>query len=222
MRLRTFTFLLPAILLTGCRDFTDFDLKISIPVSLHPLAGEDDITFDETLLGPWQGPEGVGVVFEEGSDSDTYRIEFFDDSTKVASLQATLTDVEGTRFVDMVPPGPDPNTLEMNQYFYLPTHLFVKITLAEPNLSMHLALFDSILEDDPNALPHEIVSQSDHTYTVITASTEQLRRFMTEHAQDEDLFHEMFELCRYEAAPAEDPNIASCPNDLAEEPIKDK
>jgi hypothetical protein len=224
MRLRTLAFLLPAILLTGCTDFMDFDLDldITIPVSLHPLATQDDIIFDETLLGRWQGPEDLVVVFEEGSDSDTYAVKYFEDSIQVGSFQATLTDLDGTVILDISTPGPDPNILEMNKLLYLPTHAYMKIEHREPTLSMQLAFFDLMLADDPNALKHETVISADDTYLVITASTKQLRRFIRTYAEDEKLFTEALELHRYAAVPSEDPNTVSCPNDLPEKPVRDE
>ncbi len=204
MRLRTLTFLLPAILLAGCGDFMDFDLDITIPVSLHPLATKDDTTFDERLLGRWQDPPTV-VTFDR-ADANSYRIKYTEDGDRFASFRANLMDLDGSLMLDVMPDSPDPNTADRSFILYLRTHMFFRIDMVEPVLKIQLANFRSILDEDPNCLPHETVEYEGLTYLVITASTPELRRFLKRHVSDEEFFGSICELRRAESAPHKDPN----------------
>ena len=193
MKIKKLLFYLLATLLAGC-----------IPVmSLHPLYTDKDLIFDEKLLGTW--PEGNDSwKFEEGSDPNSYALTVTSDDKK-GKFIAHLVKIDDMLFLDLFPSGPDLDINLLLAIHLLPVHTFMKVEQVEPTLQMQMMDPDKIeemLKSDPNLIKHEIVEER----ILLTASTEELQQFMTEHADDEGLFGEPSDLQRLQPKDANKPN----------------
>ena len=111
---------------------------------------------------------------------------------------ATLVNLNGTYFLDLEPPSKnqfsefDSFVREMN---YLPVHTILKLEIKEKSIVLW-ELNDDRLEDlfDQKRvrLDHEEIDD----VTVITASTEELQRFLVKYADDEKAFEDPMEFIK--------------------------
>jgi hypothetical protein len=203
MRAKKFLFYLITILLGGC-----------VPVmSLHPLFTEENLVFEEKLLGTWvDDPNSPKSTWEFKRVEDSaqkegelnppkkpekaYKLILLnnEDNTK-GSFYAHLIKLEDRLFLDVYPSQlpcaqPDPNEdWLLNTFFLIPSHSFVIIDSIEPRLKMRWTNQDELkklLKEKPDAVKHELVEDG----IILTASTEQLQPFVFKYADDERVFSE--------------------------------
>ncbi len=196
-------FYLLAALVGGC-----------VPIlSLHSLYTEEDIVFEEKLLGTWledpNKPESTWKFKRIEEPNNAYNLVLSDEEGKKGSFVAHLVKLEESLFLDVFPDEfpcdtDDPNKTDWlyNVFFLVPAHTFLKIEQIEPILKMRTMEPDNVeemLENDPNLIKHEIVQDR----PVLTASTKELQKFFKAHANDEGLFGEPSKMKRVQP---KDPN----------------
>jgi len=201
MRIKKFLFYLLAGLLGSC-----------VPVmSLHPLFTEENMVFEEKLLGTWvddpNSPEGTWE-FKRVADSaqkdwelpppkkpeKAYKLLLLNnkEGTK-GSFFAHLVKLEGRLFLDVFPSQLPCAQLDpkqdwvFNTVFLIPGHSFAVIDAIEPQLKIRWTNEDEMekfLKEQPNALKHELVEDR----IVLTASTDELQKFVLKYADDKRIF----------------------------------
>lgn len=181
MRAKKAAFYLLAVMLGGC-----------VLSSLHPLYTDEELIFEEKLIGKWSEESNVWE-FRAG-EPNTYQMRVFDGQE--GRFVAHLVKLGDMLFLDIFP---DSETLGEPQDFYgfhiLPVHTFMKVEQIEPKLQLRAMNYDKVskmLQEDPNLLKHEVVDDR----IVLTASTEQLQEFIIKYANEEGVFAEATELAR--------------------------
>jgi hypothetical protein len=184
-------FCLLALMLGGC---------IPMDISLHPLYTDETLIYDETLIGKWIGGDEIWQFSKAGEKEYELRIV---KSEKEGRFEAHLLELEGKMYLDLYP-GKNESLENLNDYYIMHlmrVHTFFRIDQTEPNLQLRWVYVGKLLENDPNLLRHEKVNKDQ---IVLTASTEELQKFIIEHANDvvdvndkgselirmEELFHE--------------------------------
>ena len=199
MKMKKVLFYLLAAVIGGC-----------VP-SLHPLYTDKDVVFDDALLGKW----------ESDASNDPNWVWQFDKGTN-NSYDLTLTDKEGKgkfivylvrldkmQFLDLYPS--DPETLKtciLWNMHVIPAHTFIKVEQTKPAFKIRFMEPDTVGEmliKDPNLVKHEIIEHDGTKGVVLTASTEDLQRFIKAHANDKDFFGEIGELKRVVVTDANQP-----------------
>lgn len=190
MKTKKITFYLLAVLLGGC-----------LP-SLHQLYTEETLIFEERLVGKWTHEDDIWE-FRKAAEKE-YQLRLLDGEQKEGRFEAHLVELEGMMFLDIFP---DTEALEDMQDFYkmhlLAAHTFMKVEQIDPNLQLRMMEPDTVsdmLKDDPNLLKHEQIDDA----IVLTASTEQLQKFMVEYANVKDVFGEAMDMKRLEPAYTDD------------------
>ncbi len=192
MKIKKILFYLLAGLLGGC-----------IPVmSLHPLFTEENLVFEEKLLGTWvddpNSPETTWEFrrFDKPGEANeiAYKLLFSDNEGKKGSFIAHLVKLDNKLFLDAYPSEvpwepKDPNQVQWlyNTLFLIPAHTFLKIDSIEPQLKMHWTTEDKmkeLLKENPDAVKHTSVEDR----LVLTASTKELQAFVLKYADDERAF----------------------------------
>lgn len=179
MKTKWWVGLAAVVLLAGC-----------IP-SLHPWFMDKDVTFEEKLLGAWGGEDGKGQwIFEKGQDKDpAYRVTIYDDK-EVSILKGTLFKVDGKYYLDTCPVEETLNNLgDFTRMHFLPGHQLFRFDTIEPTIQYRILKPDTItnlLKEKPDLLAHEPVGDSE--VALLTAPSEKMRKFLAEHANDEDFF----------------------------------
>jgi hypothetical protein len=204
MKTRKLLPFLLAVALVGC-----------VP-SLHPLFTDGETVFEEKLLGVWkQGDNETWEFKREGPNSNNYELLYTNDGEK-GPFVAKLGKINDMMFLDLYP---DEVEIQANDFYkahLLPAHTFLKIEQIQPTLKMRAMdpeKFGKMLTNDPNLLKHEIIEGTHNDRVVITSSTQELQRFMKEHANDEGLFDKPAELNRFEPAEPNAPDANNVPGD---------
>ena len=187
MKTKKVLFYLLAGILAGC-----------VP-SIHSLFTDKDVFFEPQLIGTWaDDSEGTWQFTQKADPDNLYEVLYTDKNGKKGLFTGTLGKINGMTFLDLYPG----DTLIQAHNFYkahlVPAHTFLKIEQIRPTLKMRAMNPDKLgkmLADDPNLLKHEVI-QGDRI--VITAPTQQLRQFIRQHADDEDLFGDPADLKRIE------------------------
>ncbi len=199
MKIKKLLFYLLAGILGGC-----------IPVmSLHPLYTEENLVFEEKLLGTWVDDSNNIWEFKDANEQEKMcKLIFVDNEDKKGSFVARLVKLENSLFLDVFP-NQFPCKAEKqkhqlvedkimltvkvspkwhyNTFFFVPFHSFIKINSIKPHLKMQLTDDEGmgkLLAEDPNAVKHEIVDGT----LVLTASTKELQAFVLKYADDSRLF----------------------------------
>lgn len=200
MKARKFLFYLLAGLLGSC-----------VPVmSLHSLFTEENIVFDEKLLGTWvddpNSPKGTWE-FKRVADSaqkdwelpppkkpeKAYKLLLSNEEGAKGSFFAHLVKLEGRLFLDVFPSQLPCAQLDpkqdwvFNTVFLIPGHSFAVIDSIEPQLKIRWTNEDEMekfLKEQPNAIKHELVEDR----IVLTASTDELQKFVLKYADDKRIF----------------------------------
>ena len=200
MKIQKLLFYVLAALLGGC-----------IPVaSLHPLFTQQDLIFEDKLLGTWvDDPNSPETTWEfkrldepERAGEKAYKLIFSDEEGRKGSFIAHLGKLENRLFLDLYPSElpwepKDPNKVEWvyNTLFLIPARTFIKIDSIEPQLKMRLTVEDKmeeLLKEDPKAVRHALTEDR----LVLTASTKELQAFVLKHADDSRAFPNEMALSR--------------------------
>jgi len=164
--------------------------------SVNPLYTEKDVAFDPALAGTWGEPnEKERQVFvAEGEKS--YRWSAVDkESTNV--FRAHLVQLGKERFLDalLARTSDEWKGIGRASVVVRPAHIFFKVQLTNSTLrldALSVEWVEKLLKEHPQVLAHERLHEpdvaDDEQRALLTASTVELQRFVTEHASDTNAF----------------------------------
>jgi hypothetical protein len=173
--------------------------------SLHPLYTDEDVIFDEALIGVWQEEGAKGTwEFTRMEGEDAYRVVYTDDNGVSGELIVHLVLIEDRKFLDFYP-ADWPEDCEMNAFYgihFVPAHTFAVVEQIEPKLRLGVMGLDwlgRLLARNPNVIAHEFIGEpGDESQLVFTASTEELQAFMIRYIDTEGAYWSCFVLFRVE------------------------
>ncbi|HYL61648.1 MAG TPA: hypothetical protein VE077_03425 [Candidatus Methylomirabilis sp.] len=187
-----------ASLLSGCA-----------PVdSIFPLYKPEDTAFDTRLIGAWQPV----VANPDSSDEDARWIfthsgndKFYDFKWSVVGkrgafvAKARLVQLGGSQFIDFE--GDDSavddadKTESIVAFPVVSTHMLGRVWLEDGTLRIHF-LSDDWVKNQAKAGSLALAHVDTEGGPLVTASTDELRKFMQAHADDKDALSENFECTR--------------------------
>jgi len=173
-------------------------------ISVHPLYTDDDLVFEEALIGTWGDPTGEDEEtwqFEK-ADNDSYRLIVRDTDTDHSpddpledcyarldidprtdgAFEAHLLKLDEYLFLDLYPEEPEIGN-EVYLSHVIPAHSFMKIEIAGDTLK--LAFFDTEwLEEsiEEGQLDIEYAERDD--FYVLTSSTNKLQKLIMENMDE--------------------------------------
>jgi len=173
--LKIFVVFWAAMSLTGCA-----------PPSLHPFFTDQDVVFNEALLGVWISDSGKKCLFTRSGDKH-YELLYVEDES--ARFEAQLVELGGATFFDLYP-----KPLDKGNGFYfanlVPAHTLARVTIGKDSISIALMNCDWLKQlSDRNQLDlaHECL---DDEMVALTAPTRELRAFALKHADSKEAFCE--------------------------------
>lgn len=202
MKAKKTLFYLLAAILGGC-----------IPVmSLHPLYTDQDLVFEEKLLGTWiDDSNNIWEFKDPNEQGKIYELIVVDDEGKKGSFAAHLVKLQNTLFLDVYPnklpcKSQDPEDMQWsyNAFLTVGVHTFMKVNSTEPQLKMQLTDDDELkklLNEDPNAVEHTWLEDGK---LVLTASTKELQAFVLKYADDKRVFIDETVLTRRKTTAADE------------------
>lgn len=169
-----------ALLFSGC-----------VVQSIHPLFAEKDYIAYPSLVGTWtQSDDGK----EEGvwtfvGDSKRYQLTHTDKKEHKAIFQVAAGKIGTNVFLDFFPDDLLPGS-ELNEFaavHLIGAHIFAKAVKTNDALlliAMDVEWLDKYLEQNPNGIAHVVQDKR----AILTASTEDLQKFVAKHGNDEKVF----------------------------------
>jgi hypothetical protein len=172
--------------------------------SIHPLYHSTDLLQKDTLLGLWLEEDNTkgSIQFTSQDDNDLYKTIMIDDSD-TALFEAGLLELDGQLYLDFFPSedcdffgGGDCTMLVNLSNNYIPTHTFMKVDIVKNSLK--ITPFDGerlvqLFRQNRIRLAHEFFDPEEDQnddFVVITASTDDLQKFVARYSNDEEAFDE--------------------------------
>jgi hypothetical protein len=152
-------------------------------VALHPVYDPDSIAFEPSLVGVWTSDEDNLTVTFDRAEWHSYHLAL-DDSGKITKLSARLTRIaDDVLLLDLTPvDGSEVPALT------LPVHMIFRITVGADVMTIAPLNYDrfyDMAKAGPSGLGLTVDARQN---AVMTASTEDLRAWLTSHANDEGVF----------------------------------
>ena len=159
-----------------------------IPISLNPIYTDDDLVFDEGLLGAWsEGADSESWTFErDGDKAYTLTIRQTGEERPVV-LSAHLVQIKKHRLLDLTLTDESelPELEEWEAFHLLPVHSFWYMKREGDAFSLRTFDYDWLEERmDKGRLwvSHEEIADR----LVFTAKTARMQRFLAKWGNDED------------------------------------
>ena len=164
-------------------------LMVGCIPSLRPLYTEKDLVFEPALVGTWTAEDGKEVwTFEKSSDNG-YRL-IYSSNGKAANFDARLLRLGKTQFLDLFPEKMETGN-DFSRAHFIPTHTFYRATIEGSFLRLW-TLDPDKLKKKLDAGTLKLAHETSDDGLLLTASTEELQRFMLNVLDDADAFNEMY------------------------------
>jgi hypothetical protein len=168
-------------------------LASCVTYSIHPLFDRANSVFEPGLIGTWIDPttndKRATLKLEKG-ERNSYKATLFDISNDPATdalFEASLVKLNGRLFFDALNTKNLVNGVEANVGIAIPAHLIGRLSL-DGDTFHYDPLDDEWLKKGLNSgkitLAHELVDGD----IVLTASTADLQKFVSAHANDDEAF----------------------------------
>lgn len=166
--------------------------------SLFPLYTKEESLFNERLIGMWRvqksptEPESNDwyMIFSEGKDKNTYLVRGVEGGKSSGGmfLIGRLVRLDAYTFIDFSPPE-DSDEVNVRDaiYPYIPSHVFGRVRI-EKNYVRFDLLDDEWVRKQIQAGTLGLAYVDTPKGQVISAPTEELRRFALAHANDDKAF----------------------------------
>jgi hypothetical protein len=191
-KLSFFTLACAALFFAGC-----------VVQCLHPLFTEKDFVTVPGLAGTWaqmeDGKEQGLWTFEP--DDRQYKLTHTDEKGRKATFKVAAGRLGTNVFLNTLLEDPMPGR-EMNdlvEVHLVLVHTFVKLRQTDAGLTlvaMNLEWLGKLLEENPKAVAHTLRSTGSIKIPLLTASTEELQKFVARYAEDEKAFGNEIKLVR--------------------------
>jgi hypothetical protein len=130
----------------------------------------------------------------QGEFRQVYHVSWTNREGHKGSCAACLVKLGNRRFLDIFPDqfpsgesDPEKMKLGLNALFFLPCHMLIRVDAIGDQLkigSTHADGFTKLVEAEPKAVAHATTEKG----PILTASTKDLKAFVTKYADDERLF----------------------------------
>lgn len=186
---------LVATMLSGC-----------LVKSLHSFYDESDVVYKPELNGTWIDDDSARWVisrftiprelFKPDSLDNSYLVELYENSAPPSKFNVHLFTVDGLWYLDFMPIKVDSDQ-EFLSYHYVPAHSLARIGF-DNNNSLSISWFSEdwlqkLFEENRVKISHEVVRGDETGYGtqyILTASTDELKKFLAKYGNDPDVFNE--------------------------------
>ena len=166
--------------------------------SLHPFYKEKDKKFDTNMVGNWIDgdsciwtihPNMVSEGFMEPEVHDSsYTITYYEDENTKSILTTTLFQLNGVDYVDFTPdPNEDHSTSDMTAFHHVPVHTLARVQYCKDSILLYWygdIWLSELFEQNRIRIKHETVEGFEYDRQLLTASTDELQKFIKKYAND--------------------------------------
>ncbi|MEN8229966.1 MAG: hypothetical protein ABFS38_17530 [Bacteroidota bacterium] len=153
---------------------------------------EPDI-FKELIWGEKKTDTVHHVTYTESFPGDekmdsTYSITYYEDHNSKAELTATLFQLNGVSYVDFAPdPDGDHSSSGFTSWHHIPVHTLARVQCNKESILIYWYGDDwlnELFEQKRIRIKHETIESLDYDRHVLTASTDELQKFIKKYAND--------------------------------------
>lgn len=184
-----------AALLSGC-----------LVKSLHSFYEESDVVYIPELNGTWMDDDSSRWVISRFAIpaglnkpdklDNSYLVELYENASPPSKFNVHLFTVDGLWYLDFMPMKEDGDQAFYG-YHFVPAHSLARIRF-NSNLSMSISWFSEdwlqkLFEENRVKISHEVVHADETGYGTqytLTASTDELKKFLAKYGNDPDVFNE--------------------------------
>ena len=174
---RTLTLVVLLVTLSGC-----------LPMAVHPFYTQDQLVFDEDLLGSWritnENAEALTWRFSR-EGNQTYFLHITDNQSRTAIFHARLFKLGERQWLDILPQGHDPE-LAMNDWMRFtlaPMHAIMALDRSGDRLQVRLININRLEELAPGVEHMAILGDKRIAFTGSTAQTQQWLKAQMSHPE---------------------------------------
>ncbi len=161
--------------------------------SIQSLYHDEDLVYKSELLGNWKDDDGNFWNFKAGGEK-SYDLTFYEnpgiinDTTTKGEFETHLVQLGDYYFLDLYPG--ENNQLEMPSLLIaslLPVHIFAKVDFIDNQVQVSFfdpGWLESLMEENRIRISYEKTEE----LFVLTASTDELQRFVVKYAETEKAF----------------------------------
>lgn len=180
--------IMSGMLMTGC-----------LVSSLHPFYKTKDIIYDEVIEGEWiDGDSSIWIIHRnyysesfmgEEKPDNSYKVVYYEETNSKSVLKGTLFQLNGVQYIDFLPdPDHDHCESDMTSIHMLPTHTLARVQFNSDSILLYWYGEDwlnDLLEQNRIKIEHATIRTSSYTSRhVLTASTDELQKFIEKYAND--------------------------------------
>jgi hypothetical protein len=174
--------------------------------SIHPFFRDKDIVFDPVMTGKWlDGDSSLWVIepnmasegfMEPESPDQKYSITYFEEPDRSGKFIGTLFRINGVQYVDFYPDTDEDNCVtELTCWHHFPTHTLARVQFNSDSILLYWfgeEWLSDMLEENRIRIKHETVDLgNNYTRRVLTASTDELQKFIRKYANDPKTMEEI-------------------------------
>ena len=167
---------------------------------------EKDVVFDPALVGTWrpaEAKESSSEAWEFTTSADKlYQLAQTDEEGRKAVFEARLFKLKENFFLDLYLTKVEGDDVKMNAwagFSLVPAHLLLRVEQIVPALKLAVMNPDwmrTYLKQHSDAIAHRVVADGN---IVLTASTDELQKFVLAHLDDKDFIGDGMEMKRKQA-----------------------
>lgn len=172
-------------------------------VSLHPLYTSDTLVMNEDILGSWTSGSETWEFSKQ--DANSYELVYTDLESSInktvtsSTFAAHLVKLGEDYYLDLLS-NFDCDVTFLEAFSVIPAHLIMKLEFTEEALvlsTMSSDWLEELLAHNKLRIKHEVLDRGDEDQSwVITASTEELQKFITKYGDSPEAFEDPTELVR--------------------------
>jgi hypothetical protein len=163
--------------------------------SIHPIATPDQRVFDKELIGVWSSSHDTISISGENVDDLAFDVTegpgALSDSSRTGSLSLLLTNIDDQTFMDVRPSGNvESDSPILEQMLMIPMHAIIRYTINGDTLSIQYLSYTEFknLQDGNKLRGLNVEDVADDGPMLITSSTSEIRDFLADHKQDDNLY----------------------------------
>ncbi len=166
--------------------------------SLRGISDKETVVFEKSLIGIWLNGDNKDrwEFIQHPNESNKYGVIYYEGKTsKSGYFIGALNRLNGELYLDISPEFDEEQANSFYWFHAWPMHTFIHIKLDNTLLQMRMMnpdALDKLLEANPQLIKHEKIDDR----IILTDSSENLRKLITDNFQTDDFFGDPMELKR--------------------------
>ena len=173
--------------------------------SLHPFFKEKDKFYDEEMAGTWiDGDSCIWTIQRNtyftqfmGTEKldNSYKITYFEEEDKPGSFVGTLFQLKGVNYVDFYPDSNEDHCVnDFLCWHHVPTHTLARVQYNSDSILLYWFAEEwltELFEENRIRIKHETIEYADFTRQLLTASTDELQKFIKKYVSGPKMSEEV-------------------------------